>query len=149
MAFKLDALQFEGAEYWCDHIHFKSENRKAENELRMKQPRDLFEDAEMELQQRARAKSRRTGRRSSAGAFPTPESMPRKRKNSDEVRRSIETVDDSDDEPLFVRDTGRLSDPFQSNDDEGYGGDQEDIDEARLEKARKKNLKHVKKNLPP
>lgn len=149
MAFRVDAVQYEGAEYWCEHIQLISESRKADNEMRRTQPRDLFNEAEAELQQRVRAKSMRRERRASAAALPTPESMTRKRKNSNEVRDTIETIDDSDDEFVFVRDSERLSDPFQSNDDEGYGGDQGDEEDARLERRRKKNLKRVEKNLPP
>lgn len=141
-------MQFETADYWCNRIHEKSQNRRLLNELRQQEQRDLFVEAENERQERALAKSERKRKRSAA-AFPTPESMSRKRRRSDEVRKSIETIDDSDDD-LFVRNSRQLSDPFQTNDfeHESCGDNEDELDQSQLKKIRRENVEHVKKNTP-
>ena len=147
-ALKVDALMFEDDAYWANSINSRSEIRKLQNETRTKRPPDVFEDARENMIARTKRRKIRSASRNGTGLPITPESVPRNKQNATNVVKTIETIADSDDEAIFVHQSGQLSDPFQPNvNDEGYG-DEED-DDARVEKIRQKNIKRVQYDVPP
>lgn len=136
-------MHFENHEFWNNYILAKSQIRKQQNEARRNLPPDLYDDGQREMD--ARAKSRRTNRRGSRSghALLTPESMPRKKgRGRSSVRVSIEIIDNLD-ESLFVRESRRLSDSFQSE------GENNQDDGARLEAIRQNNIQKVKDRVRP
>jgi hypothetical protein len=148
-ALKVDALQYATPEFWRNYIVSKSAARKVENEERVKRKREEDEARALKKRHSNRA-SRRTDQRESRlgnGPLLTPESTPRKTGLGSSVIKSIDIQDISDDDSGFVRNSRRYSDPFQSSDDRQSDDEDEEAENARVEKIREKNLQHIKDNL--
>jgi hypothetical protein len=150
-ALKVDALMYKDDAYWANFINSRSEERRLHNEFRAKRPPCIFEDAKQDMIARRKKLKDRSTSRASAGPLMTPESMPRQNANvsSAKVMKSVETIADTDDESVFIRDSRQLSDPSGSNPhDEDEDGEEAEYD-ARLERIRRKNVQRIKDNVPP
>ena len=140
-ALKVDALQYQTPQFWKNYIESKSAARKVENEERAKRKRKDDDIRAMAKKRRPNGEPRRADHRGSrlgTGSLLTPESTPRK---------AMQDISDDDDSG-FVRNSRRYSDPFQFSDNRQSDAEDEEAENARLEKVRQKNLQQVRDNLP-